>query len=154
MRFDMEGHFREHGFRLTVPRQIILGILEENEEFLTAEDIYMQVHERHPGIGLATVYRTLQLLVEIGVVARIEMGEGKARFKLAGEREKGRRELLICTNCFQTIPLNTLPEEEQQLLEQVEKITEAAHSFKVKQSVLHIYGLCRECAEKGATLEK
>jgi len=146
--FNMEGHFRKHGFRLTVPRQIILEILEENEEFLAAEDLYMQVHERHPGIGLATVYRTLQLLVEIGVVSRIETGEGKARFKLAGAKGKGRRELLICTNCFKTVPLDTLPGDHEQLLERLEKNIEAANGFQVRQSALHLYGLCSECARQ------
>lgn len=145
-RFNMEGHFREHGFRLTVPRQIILGILEENEDFLTAEDLYLQVHERHPGIGLATVYRTLQLLVEIGAVARIETGEGKARFKLAGAEEKSRSLFLICTNCYRNIALNSLPEDQQQLLERLEKNIEAVNGFQARQSVVHIYGLCSECA--------
>lgn len=142
----MEGRFREHGFRLTVPRQIILGILEENEDFLTAEDLYLQVHEQHPGIGLATVYRTLQLLVEIGAVARIETGEGKARFKLARADEKGRRMLLICTNCFRNIPLDSLAEDQRKLLEQLEKNVEKVNGFQVRQSVVQIYGLCSDCA--------
>lgn len=131
-----------------MPRQIILEILEENEDFVSAEDLFMQVHERHPGIGLATVYRTLQLLVEIGVVSRIETGDGKGRFRLARQDERNRRAVLICTNCFKSIPLGSIENEEEELLEQLEDKIGAANEFSVRQSVLHFYGLCRECAQK------
>ena len=146
-RARMEGHFQQHGLRLTVPRQIILDILEQNEEYVGADDLYLQVREQQPGIGLATVYRTLQLLSEIGVVLRIETGDGKARFKLARGDEQRRRGLLICSNCLRTIPHDSITEEQQQLLEQLEHTIAAGQGFQVRQSVLHLYGICSECAK-------
>ena len=147
-RARMEGHFRSKGYRFTVPRQIILEILEENEDYVSAEDLYMQVHERHPGIGLATVYRTLQLLVEIGVVTRIETGEGKARFRLAAASERRRREVLICTNCFRTFPVSTLPDAQGALVEKIENDIQDRNKFEVRQAVLQFYGICEECARR------
>lgn len=144
----MEGQLRNKGYRFTVPRQVIVDILEENEDYVSAEDLYLQVHERHPGIGLATVYRTLQLLVEIGVVSRIEAGEGKARFQLARENERRRREVLICTNCFRTIPINTLPEGQNSLMERVEEDVHKQNGFEIRQSVLQFYGICGECKQR------
>jgi Fur family transcriptional regulator, ferric uptake regulator len=147
-RARMEGQFRSKGYRFTVPRQIILEILEQNEDYVNAENLYLQVHDMHPGIGLATVYRTLQLLVEIGVVSRIETGDGKARFKLAGENEKQRREVLICTNCFRTFPIQTISEVQQGLIEKIEKRLQEDKGFEVRQSVLQFYGICDDCARR------
>lgn len=139
------GPFRGRGFRLTVPRQIILEILEQSAEYLSADDVYLQVHERHPGIGLATVYRTLQLLAEIGMVHRIDTGEGKARYKLAEQDERRRREVLICSNCRRSFPVDEIPEEQHKLLDQLEELVKADQGFTVQQDVLQLYGVCREC---------
>jgi len=139
------GPFRGRGFRLTVPRQIILEILEQSDEYLSADDVYLQVHERHPGIGLATVYRTLQLLAEIGMVHRIDTGEGKARYKLAEQDERRRREVLICSNCRRSFPVDEIPEEQHKLLDQLEQLVKADQGFTVQQDVLQLYGVCREC---------
>lgn len=147
-RAHMEGHFRSKGYRFTVPRQIILEILEGNDDYVSAEDLYIQVHELHPGIGLATVYRTLQLLVEIGVVTRIETGEGKARFRLTAVSERRRREVLICTNCFRTFPISALPDEQGALVEKIEKDIQNRNNFEVRQAVLQFYGICAECARR------
>ena len=141
------GPFRGRGLRLTVPRQIILEILEEADEYLSADDVYLQVHERHPGIGLATVYRTLQLLAEIGVVHRIATGEGKARFKLAEQEEVRHREVLICTNCNRSFPVQEIPENQHALLDQLEELVKASEGFTVQQNVMQLYGVCRECSE-------
>ena len=139
------GPFRGRGFRLTVPRQIILEILEQSAEYLSADDVYLQVHDRHPGIGLATVYRTLQLLAEIGMVHRIDTGEGKARYKLAEQDERRRREVLICSNCRRSFPVNEIPEEQHTLLDQLEELVKAEQGFTVQQNALQLYGVCREC---------
>ncbi len=141
------GPFRGQGFRLTVPRQIILEILEQADEYLSADDVYLQVHERHPGIGLATVYRTLQLLSEIGVVHRIDTGEGKARYKLAEQDERRQREVLICTNCQRSFPVPEIPENQHKLLDQLEELVKADQGFIVQQNVVQLYGLCRECTQ-------
>ena len=69
-RARMEGHFRSRGYRFTVPRQVILEILEENEDYVSAEDLYIQVHERHPGIGLATVRKLAKTVDVLGVSER------------------------------------------------------------------------------------
>lgn len=140
------GPFRGRGFRLTVPRQIILEILEQSDEYLSADDVYLQVHDRHPGIGLATVYRTLQLLAEIGMVHRIDTGEGKARYKLAEQDERRRREVLICSNCRRSFPVDEIPEEQHKLLDQLEELVKAEQGFTVQQDVLQLYGVCRECS--------
>ncbi len=141
------GPYRGRGFRLTVPRQIILEILEGADEYLSADDVYLQVHQRHPGIGLATVYRTLQLLAEIGIVHRIDTGEGKARYKLAEQDERRHREVLICTHCRRSFPVTEIPENQHSLLDQLEELVKSENGFTVQQNVVQLYGVCRECSQ-------
>ena len=63
--------FRNAGFRLTLPRQAILNVFAENPEHLSAEEIFLSVHKNYPGIGLATVYRTLDLLTQMDLIFQI-----------------------------------------------------------------------------------
>ena len=60
--------FRGCGYRLTVPRQAILDVLTKTSKHLSAEDVYLAVHKLHPAVGLTTVYRTLELLTQMGMV--------------------------------------------------------------------------------------
>jgi len=65
------GKLKNAGFRLTLPRQIILNVLTTTPKHLSAEEIFLLVHKKYPGIGLATVYRTLDLLTDNGSYQQI-----------------------------------------------------------------------------------
>src|SRR5699024_8355891 len=60
-------------------------VLEHEEDHISAEDVYLLVKEKSPGIGLATVYRTLELLTELKVVDKISFGDGVSRYDLRQE---------------------------------------------------------------------
>jgi len=100
----LHGKFRGCGYRLTVPRQIILDVLSKTSKHLSAEDIYHAVHKGYPAIGLTTVYRTLELLVQMGLVFKFDFGDGRARYELS-EGPKGARHHhhLVCTDCGRAI---------------------------------------------------
>lgn len=142
-----EGRFREHGLKLTVPRRVIIDILDNEEEYLTAEDVYMKVYETHPNIGLATVYRTLQLLEEISLVHRLETGDGKSRFKLFGEKDRHERLVFICAGCGRTKVVDELTDEERGALDLMEKRGRAEESFRSVQRTVQFYGYCTGCSE-------
>ena len=72
---------KKRGLRVTQPRRVILDDLDSAKEYVSAEEIYLRIHPKHPKIGLATVYRTLTLLTQIGIVTKFEFGEGKARYE-------------------------------------------------------------------------
>lgn len=67
----LHGRFRKAGFKLTLPRQAILNVFAENPKHLSAEEIFLSVHKNYPGIGLATVYRNLDLLPQMGLIFQI-----------------------------------------------------------------------------------
>ncbi len=146
-RCRFEGRFREHGYKLTVPRQLIIEILDAEREYLSAEEIYMRVYERNPHIGVATVYRTLQLLEEIALVHRLDTGDGKSRFKLYGEEERNERMVFICAGCGRTTVIDELSEGERKALDKMEERGRAEESFRSVQRTVQFYGYCTSCRE-------
>ena len=76
IRSDFAAILEDNGYRLTAPRQEIIGVLEAKQEGFTAEEIVAEL----PGLGRATVYRTLRLLLEIGAICRLNMLDGAPRY--------------------------------------------------------------------------
>ncbi|MFO7848931.1 MAG: Fur family transcriptional regulator [Spirochaetia bacterium] len=146
-RCRFEGRFREHGIKLTVPRQVILNLLDGEEEYLSADEIYLRVHEGHPQVGLATVYRTLQLLENISLLHRLETGDGKSRFKLLDEKDRNERLVFVCGGCGRTTVIDELTEEEQKALDKMEQRGKAEESFRAVQRTVQFYGYCTSCGE-------
>ena len=75
-RSDITVILEDNGYRLTVPRREIIGVLEAKHEGFTAEEIVTEL----PGLGRATVYRTLKLLLGIGAICRLNMLDGAPRY--------------------------------------------------------------------------
>lgn len=145
------GRLQCLGYRVTVPRQIILNILSKTDEHLSAEDVYLQAHKTYPRIGLTTVYRTLELLERMGVVSKFDFGDNRSRYELIrGPEEGGHHHHLVCTNCARIIDYTDFIDEEVELLKKTEKGLSEKYKFKVTNHVIQFYGLCDQCqkAEK------
>jgi len=143
------GKFRGCGYRITVPREEILNILSRTSEHLSAEDIYMAVHKTHPNIGLTTIYRTLELLVHMGLVFKFDFGDGRARYELS-EGPKGTRHHhhLVCTKCGRVIDYTDFIDDEIELLSRTEKGLSKKFNFKINNHLIQFYGLCDKCKSK------
>ncbi|MEH7455961.1 transcriptional repressor [Bacillus pseudomycoides] len=129
-------------YKLTPQREATVRVLLENEEdHLSAEDVYLLVKEKSPEIGLATVYRTLELLSELKVVDKINFGDGVSRYDLRQEGAQRFHHHLICTKC------GAVQEIQEDLLGEVEKKVERDWSFKVKDHRLTFHGICKNCQE-------
>ena len=77
---DFKKILKEKGLKVTRQRLVVLEVLAENDtKHLTAEEIYESVKVENPDIGLATVYRTVQLLLELELIDRINLDDGCAR---------------------------------------------------------------------------
>lgn len=140
------GHFREYGYRVTIPRQEILKVLSETNEHLSAEDVYIKVHRAYPGIGLTTVYRTLELLVNMGIVLKFDVGDGKARYELAvGPKGARHHHHLICTNCGRVIDYTDFISEEKDLIDKTEDALSKRYNFKITGHRIQFLGLCDKC---------
>ena len=127
-------------YKLTPQREATVRVLLEREEdHLSAEDIYLLVNEKAPEIGLATVYRTLELLSELKIVDKVNFGDGVSRYDLRKEGAKHFHHHLVCIEC------GSVEEIEEDLLEDVEKIVQKDWGFQVKDHRLTFHGICRQC---------
>ena len=137
---------KEKGLKVTNQRLLVLQVLAENKDrHLTAEDIYELVKEDYPEIGLATIYRTVQLLLEMQLVDRISLDDGCARYEIGeffdGE-ERHHHHHLICRTCGKVLPFK------DDLLDELERHIEEETGFHVLDHELKFYGQCSECRKK------
>ena len=143
------GKMKGCGYRLTVPRQAILDVLSKTSKHLSAEDIYLAVHKIYPAIGLTTVYRTLELLVQTGMVFKFDFGDRRARYELSeGPKSIGHHHHLVCTMCGRIIDYTDFIDEEIELLKKTEKGLSKKYNFKITNHLIQFYGLCEECQKR------
>ena len=143
-----DGRLRQHSCRITVPRQVILEVLSKEKKHVSAEEIFLKVHKKYPDIGLTTVYRTLNLLTEIGLILKFDFGDGKARYELSsGPEKEEHHHHLVCTNCKRVIDYRDFIEEEEKLFKKTEKVLTDKYNFKITDHFVRFYGLCEECRD-------
>ncbi len=143
------GQIKVCGYRMTKPRQSIMDVLGKTAEHLSAEDIYLAVHKFYPNIGLTTVYRNLELLVDMGMVVKFEFGHGKAKYELADEYgKKGHHHHLVCKKCSKIIDYSDFMKDEVQFLQRTEKGLSAKYDFQITDHLIQFYGYCNRCREK------
>lgn len=139
---QIKKQLHSQNYKLTPQREATVRVLLEREEdHLSAEDVYLLVKERSPEIGLATVYRTLELLSELKIVDKINFGDGVSRYDLRKEGAKHFHHHLVCIEC------GSVEEIVNDLLEDVEKIVESDWGFQVQDHRLTFHGVCKQCQE-------
>ena len=87
---------RERGYRLTPQRMIVLEAIEASDHHISAEEIHTKAHAGYPYMNISTVYRTLELLKELGLVAETDLGGGRLVYHPAG---KAHHHHLVCRKC-------------------------------------------------------
>jgi len=124
------------GYRLTPQRMMVVEALHRVDEHISADEIYTQVLANYPYANISTVYRTLELLKELGLVTEIALRDGRVRYHPA---EKGHHHHLVCHKCGKTIDL---PESSLLSLEET-----LFHDYQFKADLKHLamFGLCADC---------
>ena len=92
LKHDLIATIEDSGFRLTTPRQQVVDSIEDQAEAFTAEDLCDSV----PGVGRATVYRTIKLLVDAGALCKLAMPDGAPKYSLA---RVGHHHHTVCVKC-------------------------------------------------------
>ena len=140
---DFSKILKEKGYKFTNQRQVVYDVVIENEgKHLNSQEIYELVREKYPEIGVATVYRTLALLEEVGMIYGVDFEDGYRRYEISKEDEEHRHHHLICLGC------GTIREVEEDLLGSIEEIIFKNHNFKVKNHRVKFYGYCDKCLVK------
>jgi Fur family ferric uptake transcriptional regulator len=109
----------------------------------------MKVHPEYPNVGLTTIYRTLDVLSNLGMIYKFDFGDGRARYELAeGPKGAHHHHHLVCTNCNRVVDYADFIDKEVELLKETEKGLQAKYNFKITSHVIQFYGLCEECGGK------
>lgn len=136
---NLKDKLKEKGLKLTPQRRSILDVIIENEgNHLSTEEIYDKVKKKCPEIGLATVYRTMQMFDKSGVVYKHNFNDGRSRYEL-NSNEDHQHHHLICTNCGRVV------EVEEDLLEQLEHEIENKYNFMIINHNVKFFGYCHFC---------
>ena len=141
----VKGLLRKAGLKVTNQRMMVLDIIASHPaEHLTAEEIYDLAKVNSPEIGLATIYRTVQVLLELHVIEKVTFDDGFARYELNGEETGSghRHHHAICTQCGKVYSLET------DLLDTLEKQVFKSLGFEVTDHEVKLYGLCSACRRK------
>jgi Fur family transcriptional regulator, ferric uptake regulator len=124
------------GYRLTRARKAIFQALIESGGHVSADDIVAAVHRRDPSVGRMTVYRTLELLRQLGLVQPIYQGTGAAHYILMDE---GHHHHLICSTCDRVI------EFDECMAQEMGKRLGERFGFQIQGHLLEFYGRCPDC---------
>src|SRR5215217_1837451 len=133
---DIE-RLRPAGAKRSSKRDLILNVFLKQEGHLSADDLFDISRREDQRISRATVYRTLQWMVDAGIARRVDFGEGRFRFEHSYRQP--RHFHLICKSCHRSFEF--LSSDIEALVEEVA----GARSFSPSQSVVQIYGTCEEC---------
>lgn len=137
---EIKLYLKSKGYKLTAQRECILGIIIKNrDKHLTVDEIYKYVYEENKTIGIATVYRTILLFEELGVLSKLIFDDRVIRYELSSFDEKHTHHHLICVKC------NKIMEVKEDLLEKLEKRVEEKYKFKILDHNLKILGICSKC---------
>ncbi|BBJ27419.1 Fur family transcriptional regulator [Athalassotoga saccharophila] len=137
----LRGELKKQNLRITSQRENIFSFLVEHKgEHFTPDELYRALSRKNSRshISKATIYRTLEMLVKMGLISKIDLDDGFERYELK-EESGHQHHHLICTVCGKVYELD------EDLLDDLEKIIEERTGFKVKDHQLKIYGICPEC---------
>jgi Fur family ferric uptake transcriptional regulator len=130
---------RNLGFRITPQREMIIEALAHSSHHVTAEGIYAQVHARARAVNIATIYRTLDLLVEQGMASRAGLQDGRVVYAASNH---GPHLHLVCRACGCAIDAS------QEMLAALEVQLRQHYGFAADLQHLTIAGLCSACLSK------
>ena len=137
--------FEGHASRWTMPRETILKLLSRSAQHMSAKEIYASLHKSYPGMGLSTVYRTLDLLARMGIVTKLALGDGQSRYEFKSSEKEEHHHHLICTNCGKIINYSEFLDEELSLIRKTEERLAKKYKFKILDHNIEFLGICAKC---------
>ena len=134
---DVVARLSQKGYRITPQRLMILDAINGASGHVSAEEIFESIRQTYPGLNISTVYRTLELLKEMGLVTETDMGDGRVRFHSAGHEHHHH---LICSVCGQVIDLD------EEVLAPLATTLKEKYGFWADLHHMAIFGRCKNCS--------
>jgi Fur family ferric uptake transcriptional regulator len=134
---ELAGRLRSIGQRATPQRLLILAAFESPGEHLCADEVYLRIARIAPAINRSTVYRTLELFRDLGVISETDLGGGVRHYELIDQE---RHHHLVCHDCGAIFVLD------DEVVEPVRQAARERHGFTAEIDHLAIFGRCSHCA--------
>jgi len=136
----LKDKLKEKGYKLNKQRKQIIEVINENKEkHLSIDEIFNYAKNMNSDIGIATVYRTLAMLVEIEYVVKMDFDDGVSRYEFNTNSDTHKHHHLICIKCGEIFGL------EEDLLGNVEEYIFRKEGFLIKDHKVKFYGYCKRC---------
>jgi Fur family ferric uptake transcriptional regulator len=132
---------RDGGLKSTSPRDDIARVFFAMGRHVSAEELYNEVKKISPHVGYATIYRTLKLLKECGLLSERHFDDGSARYEVAGEHH---HDHFICESC------GKIDEFENDEIERMQQLVARKLGATLRRHKLELYGLCADCRAKSS----
>lgn len=133
----LKEHIAKNKMRITRQREIILKAFLNIESHVSAEELYKEAHKKDPTIGLATIYRTINLFCKCGLAQQRDFGDGETRYEHLFNHKH--HDHLICKSC------GKITEFENPDIERLQTKVARSHKFEAYSHRLELYGLCEAC---------
>lgn len=127
---------QQRGLRVTPQRVMVLEAIREGSGHMTAEEVYKRVCERYPYVNLATIYRTLELFKDLGLLTVIDVGEKSVQYELLSAEPHHH---LICEHCGLVADLD------DSLMLSVRERLANEFGFQARVEHVAIFGHCQNC---------
>jgi Fur family ferric uptake transcriptional regulator len=127
---------RQHGYKLTPQRRAVIQVITSTRDHLTPASIYEKMRQTHPSIGLVTIYRTLEVLAELGLICELHAGGNCRSYTISTPQHHHH---LICSNC------GTVVDFTGHYLKELEDNLSKESGFRIDGHLLEFVGLCRNC---------
>jgi Fur family ferric uptake transcriptional regulator len=128
---------RQRGYKVTTQRRAVIKAVSQSREHLTPSAIYERVHHQNPKIGLVTVYRTIDMLVNLGLICELHSGSSCRSYLI--KVTPIHHHHLICSDCGRVVNFQECD------LKRLEKQLIKSTGYKIQSHLLEFLGLCREC---------
>lgn len=133
----------ENNYKITDQRKVVFeAFLENRKEHMTVEEVHQYIIKKYPGIGIATVYRSIQLLNELNILQKLMLDDCSTRYELSISETHSLHYHLICKECGEIIEVYEFREE---LLESMVKAFYEDYGFLVTNQQIKFFGLCKKC---------
>jgi Fur family ferric uptake transcriptional regulator len=130
------------GHLMTAQRRLLLELLRQAEGHIDAKELYRRASDRDDSIGPATVYRSLNLFKELGIVDERRLGKVRCYYEM---KQSPEHQHLVCQGCGKVVEFRN------PLIGQLIKAVRQEHGFKITKAELYLEGCCPECEEKEKT---
>jgi Fur family ferric uptake transcriptional regulator len=127
---------RQHGYKITPQRRAVIQVITSTQDHLTPATIYGKIRQVHPGIGLVTIYRTLEILDKLGLICEVHAGGNCRSYTISTPQHHHH---LICSNCGIVIDFTG------HYLSELEQNLSKESGFRIDSHLLEFVGLCQAC---------